>query len=173
MRALPGLCGDYCSDYWRQCRYTLSLLLEDVGNSQQFANLTATIEEDHRRFCEFLVLKDKEYCYPSVLTNAGMSYMLYEEVKKKKNLGVTSPEKGLEYTALIALKLLLNTSICELNVSVSIKMMLHISKPASMLKVKCLKSLVRMLMMDANSLNCMHEFENIRVCTVSPRKSLQ
>uniref|UniRef100_A0A3B4GEC7 HHIP-like protein 1 n=1 Tax=Pundamilia nyererei TaxID=303518 RepID=A0A3B4GEC7_9CICH len=73
MRALPGLCGDYCSDYWRQCRYTLSLLLEDVGNSQQFANLTATIEEDHRRFCEFLVLKDKEYCYPSVLTNAELN----------------------------------------------------------------------------------------------------
>ncbi|XP_006802124.1 HHIP-like protein 1 [Neolamprologus brichardi] len=73
MRVLPGLCGDYCSDYWRQCRYTLSLLLEDVGNSQQFANLTATIEEDHRRFCEFLVLKDKEYCYPSVLTNAELN----------------------------------------------------------------------------------------------------
>lgn len=92
MRVLPGLCGDYCSDYWRQCRYTLGLLLEDVGNSQQFANLTATIEEDHRRFCEFLVLKDKEYCYPSVLTNAGMGYMLYEEVKKM-NLSVTSPKK--------------------------------------------------------------------------------
>uniref|UniRef100_A0A669CZU7 HHIP-like protein 1 n=1 Tax=Oreochromis niloticus TaxID=8128 RepID=A0A669CZU7_ORENI len=73
MRVLPGLCGDYCSDYWRQCRYTLGLLLEDVGNSQQFANLTATIEEDHRRFCEFLVLKDKEYCYPSVLTNAELN----------------------------------------------------------------------------------------------------
>ncbi|KAL3992021.1 growth differentiation factor 6 [Sarotherodon galilaeus] len=79
MRVLPGLCGDYCSDYWRQCRYTLGLLLEDVGNSQQFANLTATIEEDHRRFCEFLVLKDKEYCYPSVLTNLNANLGLLNE----------------------------------------------------------------------------------------------
>uniref|UniRef100_A0A3Q0SB82 Si:ch211-136a13.1 n=1 Tax=Amphilophus citrinellus TaxID=61819 RepID=A0A3Q0SB82_AMPCI len=73
MRVLPGLCGDYCSDYWRQCRYTLSLLLEDLGNPQQFANLTATIEEDRRKFCEVLELKDKEYCYPNVLTNAELN----------------------------------------------------------------------------------------------------
>lgn len=71
MRMLPGLCGSYCAEYWHQCRYTLSLLLEDLGNPQQFANLTATIEEDQRLFCGFLELKDKQYCYPNVLTNAG------------------------------------------------------------------------------------------------------
>uniref|UniRef100_A0A7N8XIR3 HHIP-like protein 1 n=1 Tax=Mastacembelus armatus TaxID=205130 RepID=A0A7N8XIR3_9TELE len=69
MRMLPGLCGDYCSSYWHQCRYTLSLLLEDTGSPLQFANLTATLEEDRRRFCDFLELKDKQYCYPNVLTN--------------------------------------------------------------------------------------------------------
>lgn len=74
MRMLPGLCGDYCSDYWQQCRYTLSLILENVGSPQQFANLTATIEEDRRRFCDFLELKDIQYCYPNVLTNAGIVY---------------------------------------------------------------------------------------------------
>uniref|UniRef100_A0A8C4GHN4 SRCR domain-containing protein n=1 Tax=Dicentrarchus labrax TaxID=13489 RepID=A0A8C4GHN4_DICLA len=73
MRMLPGLCGDYCSDYWHQCRYTLSLLLEDLGSPQQFANLTATIEEDRRRFCDFLVLKDNQYCYPNVVTNAELN----------------------------------------------------------------------------------------------------
>lgn len=73
MRVLPGLCGDYCSDYWRDCRYTLSLLLEDKGNPQQFANLTAAIEEDRRSFCDFLEFKDKQYCYPNVLTDAGTS----------------------------------------------------------------------------------------------------
>uniref|UniRef100_A0A096M9D8 HHIP-like protein 1 n=1 Tax=Poecilia formosa TaxID=48698 RepID=A0A096M9D8_POEFO len=73
MRVLPGLCGDYCSDYWRDCRYTLSLLLEDKGNLQQFANLTAAIEEDRRRFCDFLELKDKQYCYPNVLTDAELN----------------------------------------------------------------------------------------------------
>ncbi|XP_068441854.1 HHIP-like protein 1 isoform X2 [Clinocottus analis] len=73
MRMLPGLCGDYCSDYWHLCRYTLSLLLEDSGSPQQFANLTATIEEDQKKFCNFLELKDKQYCYPNVLTNAELN----------------------------------------------------------------------------------------------------
>ncbi|XP_054885055.1 HHIP-like protein 1 [Poeciliopsis prolifica] len=76
MRVLPGLCGDYCSDYWRDCRYTLSLLLEDKGNPQQFANLTAAIEEDRRRFCDFLELKDKQYCYPNVLTDTELNAKL-------------------------------------------------------------------------------------------------
>ncbi|KAM9853515.1 HHIP-like protein 1 [Aulostomus maculatus] len=73
MRMLPGLCGDYCADYWKLCRYTLSLLLEDLGSPQQFANLTAAIEEDQRRFCDFLELKDKQYCYPNVLTNTDLN----------------------------------------------------------------------------------------------------
>ncbi|XP_061684283.1 HHIP-like protein 1 [Syngnathoides biaculeatus] len=73
MRILPGLCGSYCNDYWHQCRYTLSLLLEDQVDPRQYANLTATLEEDHRLFCEFLELKDKQYCYPNVLTNAELN----------------------------------------------------------------------------------------------------
>ncbi|KAK5929270.1 hypothetical protein CgunFtcFv8_010512 [Champsocephalus gunnari] len=73
MRMLPGLCRDYCSSYWLQCRYTLSLLLEDSGNPQQFANLTATIEEDRKMFCDYLELKDKQYCYPNVLTNTELN----------------------------------------------------------------------------------------------------
>ncbi|KAM6933679.1 HHIP-like protein 1 [Xenentodon cancila] len=76
MRILPGLCGNYCADYWLQCRYTLGLLLEDLGGPQEFANLTATIEEDQRRFCDFLELKDKQYCYPNVLTNAELNVNL-------------------------------------------------------------------------------------------------
>ncbi|XP_034025283.1 HHIP-like protein 1 [Thalassophryne amazonica] len=73
MRILPGLCDSYCSYYWLQCRYTLSLLLEENGNAHQFANLTAVIEEDRRRFCDFLVLNDKQYCYPNVLTDAELN----------------------------------------------------------------------------------------------------
>nr|XP_046245804.1 HHIP-like protein 1 [Scatophagus argus] len=73
MRMLPGLCGDYCSDYWHQCRYTLSLLLEDLRSPQQIANLTATLEEDRRKFCDFLELKDKQYCYPNVVSNTELN----------------------------------------------------------------------------------------------------
>uniref|UniRef100_A0A3B4AD39 SRCR domain-containing protein n=1 Tax=Periophthalmus magnuspinnatus TaxID=409849 RepID=A0A3B4AD39_9GOBI len=52
MRLLPGLCKDYCLDYWRQCRYTLSLL---------------------KLFCDFLELKDRQYCYPNVLSNEELN----------------------------------------------------------------------------------------------------
>lgn len=77
MRILPGLCGDYCEDYWHRCRYTLSLLLEDLGVLHQYANMTAAIEEDRKRFCDFLELKDKQYCYPNVLTSTGkLGWML-------------------------------------------------------------------------------------------------
>ena len=81
MRVLPGLCRDYCSDYWHQCRYTLSLALEVlggtaraqglVGSPAQITNLTLGLEEDRGAFCDFLELKDKQYCYPNVLSNAG------------------------------------------------------------------------------------------------------
>ncbi|KAF3692858.1 HHIP-like protein 1 Precursor [Channa argus] len=73
MRMLPGLCGDYCYEYWHHCRYTLSLLLEDAGSPLQFANLTALLEDDRTKFCNFLELKDKQYCYPNVLTNAELN----------------------------------------------------------------------------------------------------
>uniref|UniRef100_A0A671XWZ3 HHIP-like protein 1 n=1 Tax=Sparus aurata TaxID=8175 RepID=A0A671XWZ3_SPAAU len=82
MRMLPGLCGDYCSDYWHQCRYTLSLLLEDLGGPQQFSNLTATIEEDRRRFCDFLELKDRQYCYPNVVSNLNANLGIVREDPK-------------------------------------------------------------------------------------------
>ncbi|XP_053478620.1 HHIP-like protein 1 isoform X1 [Ictalurus furcatus] len=61
MRELPGLCRDYCSDFWHHCRYTLSLLTDN--------NITAIIEEDREKFCDHLELKDPEYCYPNVLTS--------------------------------------------------------------------------------------------------------
>ncbi|XP_053728921.1 HHIP-like protein 1 isoform X2 [Synchiropus splendidus] len=73
MRVLPGLCGSYCSDYWHQCRYTLSLLMENLVGPQHLANFTASIEDDQRRFCDFLELKDKQYCYPNVLTNTELN----------------------------------------------------------------------------------------------------
>ncbi|XP_059931027.1 HHIP-like protein 1 [Gadus macrocephalus] len=83
MRVLPGLCRDYCSDYWHQCRYTLSLALEVlggtaraqglVGSPAQITNLTLGLEEDRGAFCDFLELKDKQYCYPNVLSNAELN----------------------------------------------------------------------------------------------------
>ncbi|XP_072551541.1 HHIP-like protein 1 [Salminus brasiliensis] len=61
MRELPGLCRGYCNDFWHQCRYSLSLLTNN--------NITETIEENREKFCDYLELKDPEYCYPNVLAS--------------------------------------------------------------------------------------------------------
>lgn len=73
MRLLPGLCKGYCMDYWHQCRYTLSLLLEEQGNAQHIYNMTSALEEDSKLFCDFLELKDPQYCYPNVLSNEDLN----------------------------------------------------------------------------------------------------
>ncbi|GCB85721.1 hypothetical protein scyTo_0026443, partial [Scyliorhinus torazame] len=61
VRMLPGLCPDYCTDFWKRCRSTLSLLTGDQR--------TMDLESDRERFCGYLVLRDPEYCYPNVLSS--------------------------------------------------------------------------------------------------------
>ncbi|XP_072318535.1 HHIP-like protein 1 [Eucyclogobius newberryi] len=73
VRLLPGLCKNYCLDYWHQCRYTLSLLLEAPGNAQHIYNMTSALEENSKLFCDFLELKDPQYCYPNVLSNEELN----------------------------------------------------------------------------------------------------
>nr|XP_015196415.1 PREDICTED: HHIP-like protein 1 [Lepisosteus oculatus] len=65
MRELAGLCGDYCTEFWLQCRSTLSLLMDNETIIQ--------IEGDRDTFCALLELKDPEYCYPNVLTNTELN----------------------------------------------------------------------------------------------------
>ncbi|XP_069063302.1 HHIP-like protein 1 [Pleurodeles waltl] len=70
MRQLPGLCGNYCTEFWLQCRSTLSLLIEETT--------IMDLESDQRKFCGFLVLDDPNYCFPNVLTNAELNNRLGE-----------------------------------------------------------------------------------------------
>ncbi|KAM9326449.1 HHIP-like protein 1 [Gastrophryne carolinensis] len=70
LRDLPGLCGNYCTEFWFQCRSTLSLIIEDKDLSH--------IEGDVVKFCRYLKLDDVNYCYPNVLTNAELNNGLGE-----------------------------------------------------------------------------------------------
>ncbi|KAG7466210.1 hypothetical protein MATL_G00162410 [Megalops atlanticus] len=77
MRSIPGLCRDYCSQYWQKCRSTITLLSDDMRLPE--------IEQDEHRFCEYLELEDPDYCYPHLLTNDQLT----------KNLGrVTADSEG-------------------------------------------------------------------------------
>ncbi|OCT67989.1 HHIP-like protein 1 [Xenopus laevis] len=65
LRDVPGLCGNYCMEFWHHCRNTLSLIIEDKDVTE--------LEGDLGKFCSFLTLDDVNYCYPNVLTNAELN----------------------------------------------------------------------------------------------------
>ncbi|KPP61723.1 HHIP-like protein 1-like [Scleropages formosus] len=65
VRAVPGLCPDYCSRFWSTCRSVVTLLSNDT--------VLADLEQDQQRFCEYLELDDADYCYPHLLSNEQLT----------------------------------------------------------------------------------------------------
>ncbi|XP_014066740.1 HHIP-like protein 1 [Salmo salar] len=68
IRTLPGLCPDYCSQFWLKCRSTITLLSDDPQ--------LAEAEPDQDRFCQHLELEDPDYCYPHLLSNEQLTQNL-------------------------------------------------------------------------------------------------
>nr|XP_033811817.1 HHIP-like protein 1 [Geotrypetes seraphini] len=69
-RQLPGLCGNYCTEFWLRCRSTLSLLIEEEEIME--------LETNRDTFCHFLELGDPNYCFPNVMVNAELNTKLGE-----------------------------------------------------------------------------------------------
>lgn len=65
VKTLPGLCGDYCSEFWLKCRSTITLLTGDLQLEE--------LEQDRDRFCQYLQLGDPDYCYPHLLVNEQLT----------------------------------------------------------------------------------------------------
>ncbi|KAJ8409130.1 hypothetical protein AAFF_G00241510 [Aldrovandia affinis] len=65
VRSLPGLCGDYCSEFWLKCKSTIPLLAEDTS--------LAKVERDQDQFCKYVGLDDPDYCFPSLLHNKRLT----------------------------------------------------------------------------------------------------
>ncbi|XP_072545128.1 HHIP-like protein 1 [Salminus brasiliensis] len=77
LRSIPGLCPDYCSQFYSKCRSTISLLSDDPRLSE--------LQHDRSRLCQHLELDDPDYCYPHLLSNEQLT----------KNLGrVTADSEG-------------------------------------------------------------------------------
>uniref|UniRef100_G3Q9Q0 HHIP-like 1 n=1 Tax=Gasterosteus aculeatus TaxID=69293 RepID=G3Q9Q0_GASAC len=68
VRTIPGLCPDYCSEFWKKCSSTIPLLSNDT--------LIAKLKEDQTRLCQYLKLDDDDYCYPHLLSNQKLTQNL-------------------------------------------------------------------------------------------------
>ncbi|XP_054989105.1 HHIP-like protein 1 [Sorex araneus] len=68
LRALPGLCEDYCLDMWATCRGLFRHLSDDRA--------LWALEGSGAELCRYLALPDTDYCFPSLLVrehlNAGL-----------------------------------------------------------------------------------------------------
>nr|XP_022332698.1 HHIP-like protein 2 isoform X2 [Crassostrea virginica] len=61
-RPFPGLCNNYCRDFYRQCRNIVSYFTQDPNIQQHVSYGTSA-------FCEYVRLSDNDYCYPELKTN--------------------------------------------------------------------------------------------------------
>ncbi|XP_029427741.1 HHIP-like protein 1 [Rhinatrema bivittatum] len=69
-RQLPGLCSNYCTEFWLHCRSILSLLIEEEEIME--------LEANRDTFCHFLELGDPNYCFPNVVADAELNARLGE-----------------------------------------------------------------------------------------------
>ncbi|XP_067848191.1 HHIP-like protein 1 [Heptranchias perlo] len=72
LRQLPGLCGEYCIEFWNKCKATMGPLVGEGKLAQLVSN--------RGKFCEAVQLHDPDYCFPRVLSNKNLN----------KNLGVVT-----------------------------------------------------------------------------------
>ncbi|XP_026212345.1 HHIP-like protein 1 [Anabas testudineus] len=68
VRTIPGLCPDYCSQFWKKCNSTIPFISDNPH--------IAKIKEDQTRLCHYLELDDMDYCYPHLLSNQKLTQNL-------------------------------------------------------------------------------------------------
>uniref|UniRef100_A0A3B4AFX2 SRCR domain-containing protein n=1 Tax=Periophthalmus magnuspinnatus TaxID=409849 RepID=A0A3B4AFX2_9GOBI len=68
VRSIPGLCPDYCTQFWDKCNATLPHLSDDPHVTK--------LKFDPKRLCQYLELDDADYCYPHLLSNPQLTQNL-------------------------------------------------------------------------------------------------
>ncbi|KAK2825795.1 hypothetical protein Q5P01_020009 [Channa striata] len=68
VRSVPGLCPDYCSQFWAKCSSIIPFLTDDPH--------IIKIKGDQTHLCRYLELADMDYCYPHLLSNQKLSQKL-------------------------------------------------------------------------------------------------
>ncbi|NXK60925.1 HIPL1 protein, partial [Sylvietta virens] len=68
MRTIPGLCQDYCTQVWQNCRSIFRSLSADPE--------LIALENNMAKFCRYLSLEDKKNCFPHLLANQNLNQNL-------------------------------------------------------------------------------------------------
>ncbi|XP_015252072.1 PREDICTED: HHIP-like protein 1 [Cyprinodon variegatus] len=68
LRTIPGLCPDYCSQFWNECRSVIPSLSND--------HRLHHAKDNQNRLCKLLELDDADYCYPHLLSNQKLTQNL-------------------------------------------------------------------------------------------------
>ncbi|NXO28118.1 HIPL1 protein, partial [Cisticola juncidis] len=68
VRTIPGLCQDYCTQVWRDCRSIFRSLSADPQ--------LVALENNMAKFCRYLSLEDTDYCFPHLLSNQNLNQNL-------------------------------------------------------------------------------------------------
>ncbi|KAM4690205.1 HHIP-like protein 1 isoform 1-T1 [Rhinophrynus dorsalis] len=68
VRTIAGLCEDYCSDVWQNCRSIFQYLTSDKE--------LLALESNKAKFCRQLALDDTDYCFPRLLANPNLNQNL-------------------------------------------------------------------------------------------------
>ncbi|XP_066044880.1 HHIP-like protein 1 isoform X2 [Chamaea fasciata] len=68
VRTIPGLCQDYCTQVWQNCRSIFRSLSADPE--------LIALENNVAKFCRYLSLEDTDYCFPHLLANQNLNQNL-------------------------------------------------------------------------------------------------
>ncbi|XP_005750183.1 HHIP-like protein 1 [Pundamilia nyererei] len=68
VRTIPGLCSEYCFQFWNKCSFTIPFLSGDP--------YIANFRENQTSLCHYLEIQDKDYCYPYLLNNQQLTQNL-------------------------------------------------------------------------------------------------
>ncbi|KAJ0063321.1 hypothetical protein NL108_016303, partial [Boleophthalmus pectinirostris] len=68
VRSIPGLCPDYCTQFWGKCNSTIPYLSDDPHVTH--------LQGNPKRLCQYLELDDTDYCYPHLLSNSQLTQNL-------------------------------------------------------------------------------------------------
>lgn len=98
-RAFPGLCGSYCSNFYKSCRGLVQYYMEEVGYmyTEEKMRLMDAVNQNDTQFCSKAAVSDMDYCYPELLSNPILNGNISIEKVTQKGCLCVEPYSHLRF----------------------------------------------------------------------------